>query len=153
MSLLKVKAYLKRFGKDQDIIEFNESSATVKEAAHAIGCLESDIAKTLSFIVDNKPILIVMAGDKRCDNHKYKTFFHEKAHMISKDDLIPLIGHEAGGVCPFGVNEGVKIYFDASLKNHEFIYPACGSINSAIKLSLKELEKIVDYEMWIDVTC
>lgn len=152
MSLLKAKEYLKKYGKDKDIIEFNESSATVKEAAHAIGCMESDIAKTLSFVVDNKPILIVMAGDKRCDNHKYKAFFHEKAHMILKDDLVSLIGHEAGGVCPFGVNEDVKIYFDESLKTHEFVYPACGSINSAIKLSLEELEKIVNYEMWIDVT-
>ena len=152
MSLLKAKEYLKKFNKDQDIIEFNESSATVEEAAHAIGCLKSDIAKTLSFLVDNKPILIVMAGDKRCDNHKYKSFFHEKAHMISRGDLITLIGHEAGGVCPFGTNDGVKIYLDESLKNHEFIYPACGSINSAIKLTVKELEIIVDYEMWIDVT-
>ncbi len=152
MSLIKVKEYLKKYNKDKDIIEFNESSATVKEAALAIGCTESDIAKTLSFIVQGNPILIVMAGDKRCDNHKYKSLFHEKAHMIPREDLVSLIGHEAGGVCPFGVNDGVKIYLDVSLKLHDFIYPACGSINSAIKLSLDELESLIDSPEWIDVT-
>ena len=116
MSLSRVKGYLKEYNKDNDIIEFKQSSATVIEAAHAIGCKESDIAKTLSFIVQDTPILVVMAGDKRCDNHKYRTYFHEKAHMIPKDNLVELIGHEAGGVCPFGVNDGVKIYLDISLK-------------------------------------
>jgi len=152
MSLVKVREYLKQYGKDKEIIEFNESSATVSEAAHAIGCGEADIAKTLSYIVDGKPILIVMAGDKRCDNHKYKAYFHEKAHMIPKENLVELIGHEAGGVCPFGVNEGVDIYLDVSLKEHEFVYPACGSTNSAIKLSINELENLSMYKEWIDVT-
>ena len=110
MSLVKVREYLKQYGKDKEIIEFNESSATVSEAAHAIGCGEADIAKTLSYIVDGKPILIVMAGDKRCDNHKYKAYFHEKAHMIPKENLVELIGHEAGGVCPFVVNKNVDIF-------------------------------------------
>lgn len=109
MSLIKVREYLKKYEKDEEIVEFDESSATVAEAAQAIGCGEADIAKTLSFLVDGKPILIVMAGDKRCDNHKYKEFFHEKAHMIPREDLVELIGHEAGGVCPFGVNDGVTI--------------------------------------------
>ena len=140
MSLVKVREYLKQYGKDKEIIEFNESSATVSEAAHAIGCGEADIAKTLSYIVDGKPILIVMA------------YFHEKAHMIPKENLVELIGHEAGGVCPFGVNEGVDIYLDVSLKEHEFVYPACGSTNSAIKLSIQELEKLSKYKEWIDVT-
>lgn len=152
MSLIKVREYLKKYEKDEEIVEFDESSATVAEAAQAIGCGEADIAKTLSFIVDGKPILIVMAGDKRCDNHKYKEFFHEKAHMIPREDLVELVGHEAGGVCPFGVNDGVTIYLDESLKKHEFVYPACGSSNSAIKFSIQELERLSNYKEWIDVT-
>ena len=152
MSLIKVREYLKKYKKDEEIVEFGESSATVAEAAQAIGCGETDIAKTLSFIVDGNPILIVMAGDKRCDNHKYKEFFREKAHMIPREDLVELIGHEAGGVCPFGVNEGVTIYLDESLKKHEFVYPACGSCNSAIKLSISELEELSQFNKWIDVT-
>ena len=152
MSLIKVREYLKKYEKDEEIVEFDESSATVAEAAQAIGCGEADIAKTLSFIVDGNPILIVMAGDKRCDNHKYKEFFHEKAHMIPREDLVELVGHEAGGVCPFGVNDGVTIYLDESLKKHEFVYPACGSSNSAIKLSIQELERLSNYKEWIDVT-
>ena len=152
MSLVRVREYLKQYGKDKEIIKFNESSATVSEAAHAIGCDEADIAKTLSYVVNNKPILIVMAGNKRCDNHKYKAYFHEKAHMISKENLVELVGHEAGGVCPFGVKDGVDIYLDISLKEHEFVYPACGSTNSAIKLTIQELERLSNYKEWIDVT-
>ena len=152
MSLIKVREYLKKYGKDGEIVEFDESSATVAEAAQAIGCGEADIAKTLSFIVDGKPILIVMAGDKRCDNHKYKEFFHEKAHMIPREDLVELVGHEAGGVCPFGVNDGVTIYLDESLKEPEFVYPACGSSNSAIKLTISEMEELSQFSEWIEVT-
>lgn len=152
MSLIKVREYLKKYGKDGEIVEFDESSATVAEAAQAIGCGEADIAKTLSFKVDGKPILIVMAGDKRCDNHKYKEFFHEKAHMIPREDLVELVGHEAGGVCPFGVNDGVTIYLDESLKEHEFVYPACGSCNSAIKLTISEMEELSQFSEWIEVT-
>lgn len=152
MSLIKVREYLKKYGKDGEIVEFDESSATVAEAAQAIGCGEADIAKTLSFIVDGKPILIVMAGDKRCDNHKYKEFFHEKAHMIPREDLVELVGHEAGGVCPFGVNDGVTIYLDESLREHEFVYPACGSSNSAIKLTISEMEELSQFSEWIEVT-
>ena len=152
MSIVKVREYLKKFDKDKDIVEFDESSATVEDAAKAIGCEEADIAKTLSFLVGGNPILIVMAGDKRCDNHKYKELFYEKARMIAREDLVSLIGHEAGGVCPFGVNDGVVIYLDESLKSHEFVYPACGSCNSAIKLSIKELEELSNYKEWIDVT-
>lgn len=152
MSLIKVREYLKKYGKDGEIVEFDESSATVAEAAQAIGCGEADIAKTLSFKVDGKPILIVMAGDKRCDNHKYKEFFHEKAHMIPREDLVELVGHEAGGVCPFGVNDGVTIYLDESLKEHEFVYPACGSSNSTIKLTISEMEELSQFSEWIEVT-
>ena len=103
-------------------------------------------------IISFDEILIVMAGDKRCDNHKYKEFFHEKAHMIPREDLVELVGHEAGGVCPFGVNDGVTIYLDESLKEHEFVYPACGSCNSAIKLTISEMEELSQFSEWIEVT-
>lgn len=152
MSIIRVREYFKQFGRDKDILEFDVSSATVSDAAAAIGCLESDIAKTLSFLVDDKPILIVLAGDKKVDNHKYKMFFHEKAKMISFDDLDRIIGHVAGGICPFGINDGVTVFLDESLKEHEFLYPACGSPNSAIKLTIKELEKYSNYQSWVDVS-
>lgn len=151
MSLVKVKEYLKKYNKDSEVLEFDGSSATVSDAALVLGCSDADIAKTLSFLVDDKPILIVMAGDKKCDNHKYKEYFKEKAKMIPREDLVSLVGHEAGGVCPFGINDGVLVYLDESLKEHEFIYPACGSSNSAIKLSISELEELSNYTEWIDV--
>ncbi len=112
---------------------------------------EAEIAKTLSFLVDDKPILILAAGDSKIDNGKYKAEFHTKAKMIPFDLVEQLIGHAVGGVCPFGVNEGVAIYLDASLKRLETLYPACGSSNSAIKLSVDELERITPYEKWVDV--
>lgn len=151
MSLVKVKEYLKKYNKDSEVLEFDGSSATVSDAALVLGCSDADIAKTLSFLVGDKPILIVMAGDKKCDNHKYKEYFKEKAKMIPREDLVSLVGHEAGGVCPFGINDGVLVYLDESLKEHEFIYPACGSSNSAIKLSISELEELSNYTEWIDV--
>ena len=132
-------------------MEFDESSATVKEAAHAIGCLEKDIAKTLSFLVDDNPIIIVVRGDAKIDNSKYKKEFHKKAKMVSYDMVEEIIGHKAGGVCPFGVNDNVKIYLDETLKSLEYFYPACGSSNSAIKLDKDTLEKVVKYEKWVDV--
>lgn len=152
MALDKVKEYMKKYGKENDIMEFAVSSATVSEAAEAIGCDEASIAKTLSFLVSDKPLVIVVAGDKKIDNRKYKDYFHEKAKMVPGDQLIEIIGHEAGGVCPFGLNEGVLVYLDNSLKEHDVVYPACGSHNSAIKLSLDELEKITNFEDWIDVS-
>lgn len=151
MSLIKVKEYLKKYNLDNEIIEFNESSATVKEAAHAIGCDEKDIAKTLSFLIDDNPILIVTRGDTKIDNSKYKKEFHKKAKMIPYDMLEEIIGHKAGGVCPFGVKENVKIYLDESLMSLDIFYPACGSSNSAIKLDKTILEKIVKYEKWVNV--
>lgn len=151
MSLVKVKEYLKKYNKNNEVLEFDASSATVSDAANVLGCMEADIAKTLSFIVEDKPILIVMAGDKKCDNHKFKEYFKEKAKMIPREDLVSLIGHEAGGVCPFGINDGVLVYLDESLREHEFIYPACGSSNSAIKLTINELEELSNYTAWIDV--
>ncbi len=151
MSIIKAKEYLKKYNLDDKIMEFDESSATVKEAAHAIGCLEKDIAKTLSFLVDDNPIIIVVRGDAKIDNSKYKKEFHKKAKMVSYDMVEEIIGHKAGGVCPFGVNDNVKIYLDETLKSLEYFYPACGSSNSAIKLDKDTLEKIVKYEKWVDV--
>ncbi len=151
MSIIRVKEYLKKYNLDDKIMEFDESSATVKEAAHAIGCLEKDIAKTLSFLVDDNPIIIVVRGDAKIDNSKYKKEFHKKTKMVSYDMVEEIIGHKAGGVCPFGVNDNVKIYLDETLKSLEYFYPACGSSNSAIKLDKDTLEKIVKYEKWVDV--
>lgn len=151
MSLERAREYLKEYGLDNKIMEFEVSSATVEEAAKAINCDEQEIAKTLSFIVEDKPILIVVSGDSKVDNSKYKAEFKIKAKMIPFDDVEEKIGHAVGGVCPFGVNSDVKIYLDNSLKRFETIYPACGSSNSAIKLELKQLEKIINYEKWIDV--
>ena len=152
MAIERVREYFKKFDKNQDILEFKVSSATVSDAALAIGCDDAHIAKTMSFIVLDKPILIVLAGDKKIDNSKFKQVFKCKAKMIPMDDLVDLIGHEAGGVCPFGINDGVKVYLDESLKRFEFVYPACGSSNSAIKLTIPELEKYSNMESWIDVS-
>lgn len=151
MSLQRAKAYLKQYGLENEIMEFDVSSATVALAALAVGCEEHEIAKSLSFIVDEKPILIIAAGDAKVDNAKYKAEFHTKAKMIPFDNVEEMIGHAAGGVCPFGVNADVKIYLDASLKKCETVYPACGTSNSAIKLTVEELEQITEYEKWVDV--
>ncbi len=151
MSFLKAKENLQKYGLENKIMEFTVSSATVKEAAKAIDCKEEEIAKTLSFIVSDHPILIVVAGDSKIDNSKFKREFHTKAKMIPFDQVENLIGHAVGGVCPFGVNEGVTVYLDDSLKRFEVIYPACGSANSAVKLSLDELEKASNYQKWVDV--
>lgn len=152
MSLEKVKDHLKKYNKDQDIIILSRSSATVNEAAVALNCKTAHIAKTLSFLIGEEPILIVMAGDSSVDNKKYKDYFHCKAKMIPVDNLEELIGHEKGGVCPFGINDGIKVYLDISLKRFAFVYPACGSSNSAIKLSISELEKYSNYQEWIDIS-
>ena len=151
MSLIKAKEYLKNYYLDDKIMEFNVSSATVREAAIAIGCKEEEIAKTLSFLIGENPILIVVAGDCKIDNGKYKAEFSTKAKMIPLEDVENIIGHAVGGVCPFGVNDGVTIYLDNSLKRFEYVYPACGSSNSAIKLSLTELETTSGFTKWIDV--
>ena len=151
MSLLKAKEVLQRYGLEDRIMEFDVLSSTVKEAAKAINCKEEEIAKTLSFIVEDKPILIVVAGDSKIDNSKFKTEFKTKAKMIPIDNVEEMIGHAVGGVCPFGVNKNVDVYLDDSLKRFEIIYPACGSSNSAVKLTLDELEKTSNYKKWIDV--
>lgn len=151
MSLEKAKNHLSKFGMADRVVEFTSSSATVAEAAIAAGCTEGEIAKTLSFIVDDKPILIVVAGDVKIDNSKYKGYFHTKAKMIAFEDVEKLIGHAVGGVCPFGIEDGVNVYLDVSLKRFDMVYPACGSSNSAIKLTVEELEKTSAYIEWIDV--
>ena len=115
-----------------------------------MNCEEKEIAKTLSFLVNEKPIVIVVAGDAKIDNSKYKKEFQTKAKMIGFDDVEKLVGHAVGGVCPFGVNEGVLVYLDESLKRFEYVYPACGSSNSAIKLTIDKLEEIVELNKWVD---
>lgn len=151
MSLTRAKEYLKKFELDDKVMEFPVSSATVEEAAKAINCEEKEIAKSLSFLVEDKPILIIVAGDCKIDNGKYKAEFSTKAKMIPFEKVEELIGHAVGGVCPFGVNENVIIYLDESLKRLKIVYPACGSSNSAIKLKVEELEKIVNNKKWVNV--
>lgn len=151
MAIEKVREYFKTFGIEDRILEFDVSSATVELAAQAVGCEGKRIAKTLSFLVDEKAVLIVCAGDTKVDNPKYKAEFHTKAKMLAFEQVEELIGHAVGGVCPFAVNEGVKIFLDESLKRFETVYPACGSSNSAIELTLEELEKYSNAEKWVDI--
>ena len=151
MAIEKVREYFKSKGIENRIQEFETSSATVALAAQALGCAESRIAKTLSFHVGEKIILVVAAGDVKIDNPKYKAIFGAKAKMLSYDEAEPLIGHAVGGVCPFAVNEGVEVYLDESLKRFTTVFPACGSSNSAIELTMDELEKYSGYVKWVDV--
>lgn len=151
MSIDKVKAYFKTFGMEERIMEFDVSSATVELAAEALGCEPCRIAKSLSFSVDGEPILVVAAGDVKVDNAKFKGTFHTKAKMLTPDEVAEQIGHTVGGVCPFAVNEGVKVYLDESLRRFETVFPACGSSSSAIELTLPELEKYSGYTEWVDV--
>ncbi len=151
MAIEKVKEYFNPFGIADRVQEFSVSSATVELAALALNCEPCRIAKTLSFMVDGRAVLIVMAGDARIDNPKYKAQFGAKAKMLTPDEAETLIGHAVGGVCPFGINEGVTVYLDNSLKRFETVFPACGSSNSAIELSIEELEKYSSYTSWVDV--
>ena len=151
MSIERVKDYFKSQGMEGRVQEFTVSSATVELAAQALHCEPCRIAKTLSFNVNGTPVLIVAAGDARIDNPKFKAQFASKAKMLSPDDAVALIGHAVGGVCPFAVNEGVQIYLDASLKRFETVFPACGSANSAIELTIPELEKHSRCLGWVDV--
>ncbi len=151
MSIEKVRKYFKQFGIENKIMEFNVSSATVELAAKALNCEAKRIAKTLSFLIDGKPILIVTAGDTKIDNMKYKTQFHSKAKMIPYEDVEKMTGYKAGGVCPFAVNEGIDVFLDNSLKRFNSVFPACGSANSTIELTMEELEKYSRPKQWIDV--
>lgn len=152
MSIEKVREYFKGYGIEDKILEFPVSSATVELAAKALNTEGCRIAKTLSFSVNDTPILIVTAGDAKIDNKKYKTIFGAKAKMLSFDEVEEKIGHAVGGVCPFAINAGVKVYLDESIKRFKTIFPACGSSNSAIELTPDELEKYSDrFIEWVDV--
>lgn len=151
MSVAKVKEYLKKYNMEERIIELPTSSATVALAAQNLNCEEARIAKTLSFQLKNKCILIVTAGDTKIDNAKFRHEFGEKAHMLPSDIVEDKIGHPVGGVCPFAVNDNVEIYLDESLKRFETVFPACGSINNAIEITNEELEKTTNYIKWINV--
>ena len=152
MAFYKAKAYLERFGFSDRIQEFDVSSATVALAAKALGCDEAHICKSLSFKLDEeRSVLVLTSGDCKIDNAKYKAYFGKKATMLSFDEVEAKIGHAVGGVCPFGINEGVEVYLDESMKRFEVMYPACGSSNSAVRLTIEELEKCSGYKEWIDV--
>ena len=152
MSIDRARAHLQKYGFAERIQEFEVSSATVALAAEALGTEPQRIAKSLSFIVGERTVLVIAAGDARVDNHKYKAKFAAKAKMIPFDDVEPLIGHGVGGVCPFGVNEGVEVYLDESLKRFETVFPAAGTAASAVELSIPELERASEFIEWVDVT-
>lgn len=151
MAIDKVRAYFKQYGMEERVQEFAVSSATVAQAAQALGCEPARIAKTLSFLVGEQAVLIVAAGDVKIDNGKYKKQFGTKAKMLSAEQVTEMVGHAVGGVCPFAVKEGVRVYLDESLKRFESVFPACGSSNSAIELTIPELEKYAGEEEWVDV--
>lgn len=151
MSIEKVKAYFKNYGLEDRVQEFEVSSATVQLAAEALLCEPCRIAKTLSFMMADKPILIVAAGDTKIDNPKYKALFGTKAKMLTSDEVKTLVGHAVGGVCPFAILPDVTVYLDVSLRRFPTVFPACGSSNSAIELTIEELEKYSSFVEWIDV--
>ena len=151
MAFVKAKAYLERFGLADRIIVTEHSSATVAEAAEAIGCEAAMIAKTLSFLQGDAPVLILADGLARIDNRKYKDRFGCKAKMIPAEQVEALVGHGVGGVCPFGVNAGVRVYLDESLRKHDTVYPAVGTDHSGVRLTIPELEKCSGTLGWVDV--
>ncbi len=151
MAIDKVREYFRQYGMEERIREFDVSSATVELAAQALSCAPARIAKTLSFLVGEEAVLIVAAGDVKIDNGKYKKQFSTKAKMLAPDQVEEMVGHAIGGVCPFGVKEGVQVYLDESLKRFETVFPACGSANSAIELTIPELERYAGEKGWIDV--
>ena len=151
MSIERVRAHLAQFGAEGRIREFDQSSATVELAAAAVGTEPAHIAKTLSFMVGETPTLVVLAGDARVNNQAFKATFHTKAKMLSAEQAAELVGHAVGGVCPFGVNDGVEVWLDESLRRFETVWPAAGSSNSAIELTLDELERFSGARGWVDV--
>ncbi|MDO5041605.1 MAG: YbaK/EbsC family protein [Peptoniphilus sp.] len=154
MSFEKVREFFKSKNLEDRIVLFDDSTATVKLAAEKLNVKESQIAKTLAFKdeKENQALLIVALGDRKIDNRKFKETFKQKAKMLSREELLELVGHEAGGVCPFVVKDSAKIYLDESLHEEEVIYPAAGSVNSTVRLSLEELEGLLEDYQWIDVT-
>ena len=151
MSFDKAKKYLEEKGFADRAMEFEVSSATVELAAKAVGTEPERIAKSLTFLVDDAPVMVLCAGDAKVSNQKYKAYFHTKAKMLTPDQVHEMIGHDIGGVCPFGINENVRVYLDDSLKRFDTVYPACGSASSAVRLTLPELEECSGYLEWIDV--
>lgn len=151
MAIEKVREFFRSFGMEDRIMEFDVSSATVELASQALGCEPCRIAKSLSFITPDGPVLVIAAGDAKIDNPKYKAQFSTKAKMLTPEQAVELIGHAVGGVCPFAVNEGVRVYLDRSLKRFDTVFPACGSSNSAIELTLEELERFSSAVSWVDV--
>ena len=152
MGVEKVKEYFRKFGIEDRVLEFDVSSATVELAAEAVGCEPERIVKTLSFKIDDRPVLIACAGDAKIANPKYKAEFGQKAKMLTPDEAIELVGHAVGGVCPFAINDGVDVYLDESIKRFDTVYPAAGSDNSAIGLTPDELEKYAQgFVKWVDV--
>ena len=151
MSIEKVRAYFRTFGIEERIREFDVSSATVQLAAVAVGVEGARIAKSMSFKIGEDPIIVVMAGDAKVDNSKYKGMFHAKAKMLTPEQVTEFTGHAIGGVCPFGNPEGVKTYLDVSLQRFDTVFPAAGSSNSAIELTIPEMEEYSGYTAWVDV--
>ena len=151
MSIQLVREYFRPLGREQDILEFQVSSATVELAAQAVGVIPARIAKTLSFLVDDGCVLIVTAGDAKIDNAKFKAYFHTKAKMLTPEQVTAFTGHAIGGVCPFGNPEGVRTYLDVSMQRFDTVFPAAGSSNSAIELTCRELEQYSNCLAWIDV--
>lgn len=152
MSIEKGREYFRQYGMEDRVREFEVSSATVELAAQALGVEGAKIAKTLSFMVGEQPVLILMAGDVKVDNPKYKAVFHTKAKMMTPEQLEEYVGHQIGGVCPFGIKDGVDVYLDESLKRFNTVFPACGSSNSAIELTIPQLEEFSNFKEWIDVS-
>lgn len=151
MSIKQVRAFFAQYGMADEILEFPVSSATVELAARALQTEPERIAKTLSFSVAAQPVLLVTAGDRKIDNAKFKAQFHEKAKMLPAEQVETLVGHAVGGVCPFAVRPGVSVYLDVSLQRFDAVYPACGSANSAIRLTIEQLEQLSGFSAWVDV--
>lgn len=151
MAIETVREYLKQWGRDKDILEFDTSSATVEMASNALGVEPSLIAKTLSFRTEEGALLVVAAGDAKIDNSKFKGEFGMKARMLTPEEVVEYTGHAIGGVCPFGNRENVPVYPDVSLKRFDYVYPACGSSNSAIRLTCGEIEEYTNCVRWVDV--
>ena len=151
MAIEKVREYFKKFGIEDRMREFDVSSATVELAAKALGCEPCRIAKTLSFDVQGGAVLVVCAGNAKISNPKFKAQFQTKAKMLAYDEVERLVGHAVGGVCPFAVNDGVQVYLDRSLERFDTVFPACGSANSAVELTIDELERYSSFAAWVDV--
>lgn len=151
MSFEKAYQYLEAAGMADRVLKFSVSSATVELAAAAVGCAPAHIAKSLTFMTENGPVMIVCAGDAKVSNQKYKAAFGTKAKMLTREEVTACIGHDVGGVCPFGILDGVKVYLDSSLRRFEYVYPACGDASSAVKLTPEELARVSGSSEWTDV--